>query len=287
MQIHALNLYPVKALGGIALDTALLSAKGLAIPLADELLYDRQWMLINEAGQMVTQRQVPKLVLLQPVIADGALYLTAAGFAPVRLSGNLTEAQATEATATDATVIASQVWKTAVAVQELRAVSAWLTQVLPEARLKCVSLAAPRPVLLERFGPHSATHFADAAPYLIANTASLAALNQALMTEGETPVDERRFRANIWLSGIAAFAEHNLPRVQLPQGEIRLVDHCQRCSVITVDPERGVFCPNAKPFKTLARLNAMPNQPKAPAFGVNAVFEQMQTVWISVGDRFL
>lgn len=285
MQIHALNLYPVKALGGIALDTALLSAKGLAIPLGNELLYDRQWMLINEAGQMVTQRQVPKLVLLQPVITDGALYLTAAGFAPVRLSGNASESNVTEANATEA--IASQVWKTAVEVQEHRSVSAWLAQVLPEARLKCVSLAAPRPVLLERFGPHSATHFADAAPYLIANTASLAALNQALLTEGETPVDERRFRANIWLSGIGAFAEHNLPSVQLPQGEIRLVDHCQRCSVITVDPERGVFCPNARPFKTLALLNAMPNQPKAPAFGVNAVFEQMQTVWISVGDTFV
>jgi uncharacterized protein YcbX len=141
-------------------------------------------------------------------------------------------------------------------------------------------------MLEERFGPNSATHFADAAPYLVANTASLAALNQALQQEGQTPVDERRFRANIWLDGVRAFAEHNLASLRFAQGQIRLVDHCQRCSVITVDPESGAFCPNAKPFKTLARLNAMPHQPKAPAVGVNAVFESKTPQWIQVGDPF-
>ncbi|HMU68217.1 MAG TPA: MOSC N-terminal beta barrel domain-containing protein, partial [Cellvibrionaceae bacterium] len=67
MHIHALNLYPVKSLAGISLPRALLTAKGLATPCHDGLLYDRQWMLINAAGQMVTQRQLPELALVQPV----------------------------------------------------------------------------------------------------------------------------------------------------------------------------------------------------------------------------
>lgn len=277
MLIHALNLYPVKALAGLSLHRALLTSKGLAVPLGDGFLYDRQWMLINAAGQMVTQRQLPALALLQPQIQGEILYLTASGRAPIALNQGEMSLVTRH----------SQVWKTPVEVQENRAVSAWLADMFPAQGLTLVSLAAPRAMLVERFGPNSSTHFADAAPYLIANTASLAALNQALLDEGEACVDERRFRANIWLSGLRAFAEHALPSLHLPQGIIRMVDHCQRCSVITVDPDAGVFAPNATPFKTLARLNAMPAQPKAPAFGVNAVFEQLDTPWLEVGEPFL
>ncbi|HMU66362.1 MAG TPA: MOSC domain-containing protein, partial [Cellvibrionaceae bacterium] len=205
---------------------------------------------------------------------DDQLFLTAPGLPPIALTG----------LEVDAPCEPSQVWKTPVQVQALAALTDWFALVVPGASLRLVQLAAPRPMLTERFGSSSETHFADAAPYLVANTASLAALNQALISEGETPVDERRFRANIWLDGITAFTEHQVPVLSLPQGQIRMVDHCQRCSVITVDPERGVFCPNAKPFKTLARLNAMPNQPKAPAFGVNAVFEQTENTWVAVGE---
>ncbi len=275
MQIHALNLYPIKALAGIGLDKALLTAKGLATPLQEGLLHDRQWMLINPAGQMVTQRQLPELALLQPIIEVGQLFLTAPGLAPIAVTG----VQA------DSPQELSQVWKTPVQVQVLPGLTDWLAAAVPGGQLRLVQLAAPRPMLTERFGSLSQTHFADAAPYLVANTASLTALNQALIVEGQTAVDERRFRANIWLDGLAAFAEHEVPVLNFSQCTIRLVDHCQRCSVITVDPERGVFCPNAKPFKTLAQLNAMPNQPKAPAFGVNAVYEQLENNWLAVGDN--
>lgn len=274
MFIHALNLYPVKALAGLSLQKALLTSKGLALPLGDTLLYDRQWMLINADGQMVTQRQLPQLALIQPRVEAGQVYLTAPDLHPVSLA----------LAPTDAPSLNSQVWKTPLQVQACAQVSDWLAQALPGAGLRLVSLAAPRPMLVERFGANSETHFADAAPYLVANTASLAALNRALEQEGETRVDERRFRANIWLEGLPAFSEHGLGQLQLKEGIIRMVDHCKRCSVITVDPERGSFCPNAKPFKTLATINSMPDQPKAPAFGVNAVFEQFDTPWINLGD---
>ena len=43
-------------------------------------------MLINAAGQMVTQRQLPALALLQPQIQGEILYLTASGRAPIALN---------------------------------------------------------------------------------------------------------------------------------------------------------------------------------------------------------
>ncbi|HEY6530016.1 MAG TPA: MOSC N-terminal beta barrel domain-containing protein [Cellvibrionaceae bacterium] len=277
MQICSLNLYPVKALAGINLTRAQLTSQGLALPLREGLVHDRQWMLINAQQQMVTQRQLPELACVQPQFLHGELYLTAPGIEPIAIT----------AAPADGPRLNSQVWKTPLHVQTCSdAVTQWLAQVLPDAGLRLVSLAGPRPMLTERFGGQSATHFADAAPFLVANTASLAALNQALQQEGDSSVDERRFRANIWFNGLEAFNEHKIAALNLAQGVIRLVDHCQRCSVITVDPDRGVFCANAKPFKTLARLNAMPNQPKAPAFGVNAVFEQSDTPWLAIGDMW-
>ena len=275
MQIHALNLYPIKALGGLSLQRAQLTTQGLAIPLGEDYLFDRQWMLINPEGKMVTQRQVPGLACLQPQILDQNLYLSAPGLEPILV----------QKAAASAAKITSQVWKTPVEVQECSPlITQWLERALPGLGLRLVSLAAKRPVQLERFGPHSSTQVADAAPYLVANTASLTALNQALTLEGQSCVDARRFRANIWLEGLAPFAEHQLSQLEGTGWAVRLVDHCQRCSVITVHPDQGTFCPNALPFKTLTRLNPMPNQLNAPAFGVNAVFERDTTAWIALGD---
>jgi uncharacterized protein len=277
LEIHALNIYPVKALGGFSLRRALLTSKGLAITLGEHYLFDRQWMLINAQQQMITQRQLPGLARLQPELIGDALCLSAQGHDAITLA----------LAPSDAPEITCLVWRTPVQVQVCSdAINQWLNRVFPGENLQLVSLACERPTLLKRFGPQSSTHFADAAPYLVANTASLAALNTALAQENLGLMDARRFRANIWLDGLAPFAEHQLTSLGQAAWQLRLVDHCQRCSVITVDPDLGTFTPNAVPINTLARLNPMPNQPRAPAFGVNAVYECDEACWVEVGDRF-
>ena len=47
-RVSALYIYPVKSLGGIALDSAMVLPKGLQ--------YDRRWMLVDENNQFLTQR---------------------------------------------------------------------------------------------------------------------------------------------------------------------------------------------------------------------------------------
>ncbi len=51
MRISELNVYPVKSLGGIRLEHATLGVRGLA--------FDRHWMVVDQVGRFVTQRQLP------------------------------------------------------------------------------------------------------------------------------------------------------------------------------------------------------------------------------------
>ena len=60
MTITEINIYPVKSLGGITLQEATLTAKGLQ--------YDRNWMLLDENDVFMTQRQYPQLALFSTEI---------------------------------------------------------------------------------------------------------------------------------------------------------------------------------------------------------------------------
>src|SRR5687768_9158172 len=64
MHLSELNIYPVKSLKGIPLDSALVEERGLQ--------YDRRWMLVDEARQFITQREVPKMAtVMMEVGPDG------------------------------------------------------------------------------------------------------------------------------------------------------------------------------------------------------------------------
>ena len=53
MKLSELNIYPVKSLKGITLQSATVEARGLQ--------YDRRWMLVDPDRQFFTQREVPKM----------------------------------------------------------------------------------------------------------------------------------------------------------------------------------------------------------------------------------
>ena len=61
------------------------------------LLYDRTWALIDSAGRALTQKQHPRLALVQPTVSlrDGLLLVRAPGMAedlviPLEDDGNVT-----------------------------------------------------------------------------------------------------------------------------------------------------------------------------------------------------
>ncbi|MEY2836319.1 MAG: hypothetical protein RLZZ557_1981, partial [Bacteroidota bacterium] len=63
--VTALFLYPVKSLGGMAVDAAYVGDRGFE--------FDRRWMLIDENDCFVTQREFPEMALLKASIANDML----------------------------------------------------------------------------------------------------------------------------------------------------------------------------------------------------------------------
>ena len=70
--ITALNVYPVKSCKGIALQ----SAPVLRQPAFE---HDRQWLIVRPNGQFVTQREVPRLALIETALSDGSAAIERAG----------------------------------------------------------------------------------------------------------------------------------------------------------------------------------------------------------------
>ena len=241
VRVEALVVYPVKAMAGVSLARAEALAEGLA--------GDRQWLVIDPNGRAVTQRECPPLALLQPELTPDGLILHAG------------DASRCPVTATASEQPVTLFGQTAWGLAADSGANGWLSAQLGR-EVALVKIARPRPCDPERFGAHS-TGFADAAPYLVASTASLAALPEPLQ-------DRRRYRANLWVSGLPAFAEQTVRQLRVGDLTFDLVDPCQRCAVVLVDPDLGARTAEPRALLELAAINAMTNKPKAAAFGMNA-----------------
>ena len=244
-------------------------------------------MLVMPNGRFISQRQLPRMALINTALnqKSGTLTLSLDGFGSVSL-GFHPQGQST---------ISAQVWRDHVDVQEAsQEASIWLTAALNSPQpLRLVSMhkdAVRQHCNPERFGTASNTYFADAAPALITNTASLSHLNHQLSARQLPEVDIRRFRPNIVVSGLAPFEEQALNKQLLTHRDyrLRLVDQCERCIITTINPDSAEKHPKLEPFRTLGELNPMPGtSPETtnrPAFGMNSLIEVNKATSISVGD---
>ena len=96
-----------------------------------------------------------------------------------------------------------------------------------------------------------------------------------------------RFRPNIVVGGIQAFAEHVVADLAAARYGIGLRRPCERCVVTTIDQLTAIPDPEHQPFRTLRDLNPVEGRPRAPAFGQNAVLTHGAGEVIRVGDRLL
>ncbi len=273
--ISELFIFPVKSLRGVSVREATATASGLE--------GDRQWGVINSDGILQTQRKNPKMACIGANLTPSGLALACKETGEVDVA----------TPAVDSPSIELKVWQDHCSGQLAdENVNKWLTETLKSReKLRLVRLSSTKERRFskpERFNIRG-QFLSDAAPYLLANQASLIALNERLTSQGNDTVDIRHFRANIVISGPEAFTEHRYERVTEAEEHfaLRLVDHCQRCSMITVDPDRGEFLPKSIPFKTLSEINNMPGKPKAPAFGVNSTLTNSGAVSIKVGQKLI
>jgi uncharacterized protein YcbX len=299
--IAALWVFPIKSCAGISVQQAVLTPAGLA--------HDRAWMVVDTDGEMVTQRELPRMALIQPELVNSGvglaeLVLHGSGLAALHLPltvGYLTEAHA----------IKVRVWDDQVPAFDMGAeVSKWLTEFLGS------SLG---PLRLVRFDPKhrrpsntkwtqgltSLNQFSDGFPVLVASTASLHELNARLQDQGHAVVDMRRFRANVVLSNVEASSGHAIHAVPLnahdedristmtihtqaadthsEAAQLTPVKPCPRCPIPNIDPDSAQS--HSAVSDTLQAYRQDPRVNGALTFGMNCVPVSGVGQMLRVGQR--
>ena len=271
VSIAGLYVHPVKSCARITVDQALVIETGLE--------WDRQWMVVDEAGEFVSQREVPRLALVRPTLRASDLMLRAPGMLALHL--------ALDAIVREARV---RVWNDELQAGDMGDLAAqWFSDFLG------------RRVRLARFDPEvqrvsdprwtgaarALTAFADAYSLLVLSSASINGLNARLLARGAAPVQSDRFRPNLVLDGLQPHEEDWIDRIRFdgPDGPVvlRLVKPCTRCSIPDVDPERGE--PGHVVGAELATYRADTRMDGKITFGMNAIIEQGIEHTLRVGMR--
>jgi uncharacterized protein YcbX len=265
MKIHSLHVYPVKSTRGIDIRYTEVRARGLR--------GDRRWMIVDEHGGFITQREKSKLAQVKVKLAGEGLKLTIPNQAPVLF------------TEPDPAIRKkTRVWQSHV---DAAQAEGEVNEVLSAFLDKPVSLVF-MDEQAERFANEKYTDaqtpvsFADAYPILITNTASLRALNKHIVAGGNEAVPMTRFRPNIVIEGDEAWDEDNWKQITIGNVVLDLVKPCTRCVVTTHDQITSLK-QGREPLKTL-RARRLSKDPEIDGvlFGWNAVPRTLGR--IGVGD---
>lgn len=246
--IAQLNVYPVKGLKGITLDAARATDRGLE--------HDRRFMVVDDSGMFLSQRELPRMATVWTEIAGDELLLAAP---------EADEVAAPLAPAAGEPVQV-QVWNSRCeAVAPSPEADRWLSAYLGRAcRLVYMPGATRRLSNPLHAGEGKLVGFADGFAYLVVSEASLADLNARLAR----PVPMDRFRPNIVVTGTQAFAEDGWGDIAAGEALLRMAKPCGRCQVTTTDQSTGEVT-GPEPLATLAGYRDSPEF--GVRFGMNAV----------------
>ncbi|WP_317168178.1 MOSC domain-containing protein [Pontibacter pamirensis] len=234
LYLSEIYIYPIKSLGGISVSAAELEDRGLR--------YDRRWMLVDDKGKFLTQRQHAQMALLQVSMLENGLSVShkQGVLEPLYIPFEVKDAAVPELQVT--------IWDDTVTAQEVDpAISAWFTEVLGmPARLVRMSEQARRLVETDYAQNGEVVSFADSYPFLLIGQASLDDLNSRL----EQPVPMNQFRPNFVFRGGAPFEEDTWSDFKIGDVSFQAVKPCARCVVTTINQETAEK--SAEPLRTLA-----------------------------------
>ncbi len=221
---------------------------------------DREWMVVDASGRFLTQREHPRLALVDVAIEGRSLRLSAPAMPACEV------AVAAPGPSREVVVWRSQVLGTDAGEGAARWFSGWLGR---EVRLVRFDTARARECNREYAGDSGAhTMFADGYPILVANAASLADLNARLAARGHEALPMNRFRPNVVIEGLAAFDEDHIDTIAVGGVTLRLVKPCTRCQVTTIAQDTAEV--GVEPLPTLGEFRMDPSV-DGVTFGVNAI----------------
>ena len=271
--LSSLTIYPLKSCAGVAVEQAVLGEAGLTYG----GVADREWMLVDPAGQFLTQREHPRMALITPVLMDEAMMLSAPGHLPfaVPLEHDL-----------QAPTRMVGIWDDQVEAADCGdAAARWCSAALDTpCRLVRFGVAARRVTSGKWTGGQGVpTRFSDGYPILVIGAASLADINRHLAAAGRSALPMNRFRPNIVIDGLEAFEEDYVGEFSLGDALLKPVKPCPRCPIPSIDQASGERGPD--PLDVLQSFRRKKLLDDAVCVGMNCIVAGGAGALLTVGQE--
>ena len=230
-------------------------------------------MLIDEEGNFLSQRRVPRMALLQTTVANDVLNIFHKSSSELQinipLDDNLFSGN---------NLINTYMWDETINVVECGSnYDEWFSEVL---QTKCKFVYMPdksNRLVDDKFAHNNEiTSLSDGYPFLIIGEESLNLLNSKL----DEPLPMNRFRPNLVFAGGIPHDEDNFGKFTINFVRFSAVKPCARCTITTVDQESGIA--GKEPLKTLAAYRTVNNK---VMFGQNLLHSGSGN--INVGDKII
>lgn len=274
MNVSEINIYPVKSLGEINLTESKIEKRGLQ--------FDRRFMLTDENGVFLTQRDFPQMAKIAVKFKNNNFEAAAENFENLTFPSEISVGEKIDV----------QIWQSVCsAIITDKKTNEWFSEVL---KLNCKLVFMPdetkRKINKIFNAGNDIVSFADGYPVLLIGENSLKNLNEKL----EAKLLMNRFRPNIVVENAEAFAEDNWKKIRIGETVFRATKSCARCVVTTIDQEKGEIS-GKEPLKTLAKFRLAKDvfpesyesyglDKNAVLFGQNLVAENYNET-IKVGDK--
>ncbi|MCW8960257.1 MAG: MOSC domain-containing protein [Ignavibacteriaceae bacterium] len=257
--LSEINIYPLKSLAGINLQSSEVEERGLK--------YDRRWVLVNESNSFFTQREFPEMALIKVDVEDTGLKI----HHKTKIVEPLFIPFEFEDSKKDEVII----WNDTVPGEFYNdQIDGWFSDILDT---KCRLVKMPestRRVVDKTYAKNKLVSFADGYPFLIIGQSSLDDLNSRM----EIQLPMNRFRPNFVFTGGNPYEEDKWKKFKIGDVKFHAVKPCARCVITTTDQETAERA--HEPLLTLSKYRKIENK---VMFGMNLVCES--TGEIKIGDK--
>ncbi len=259
LTLSEINIYPIKSLTGISLQSSVVEERGLK--------YDRRWVLVDDTNTFFTQRDFPEMALIKVLIEKGGLTLQHKrnNIEPLSIPFNFEHSKTEEVV----------IWRDTVLGEFYnKQIDDWFSEIIG---IKCHLVKMPestKRVVDEKYAKEKIVSFADGYPFLIIGQSSLNDLNSRM----ENLLPMNRFRTNFVFIGRKPFEEDNWTKFKIGNVEFEAVKPCARCVITTTNQETAERL--HEPLLTLSKFRKFGNE---VMFGMNLICHS--TGSINVGNK--
>lgn len=261
-KVSEIYIYPIKSLGGVSVQTAKLSSRGLQ--------HDRRFMLTTPNGQFMTQRSNRRMALFRTTINDTHLVIQDSSSPTHKIEIPLAPKyihKQQEVTIWGDTCTGNVVHPK---------INKWFSEHLKQdCQLVYMPEETKRLTSIKDRQGEEVVSFADAYPLLVFGRAGMNQLNKKL----QQPVSINRFRANVIYTGGKPFEEDKWKVFTIGKQPFRGVKPCKRCNVLNINQFTAEI--DKEPNRTLATFRKFNNNIYV---GMNVCWKGKKAGILKVGE---